>query len=95
MQTFNVAHLTDQGREINVIPLKDDYPTAPMRVRSFILQDLRAAVAKAGLTGPVAAIWNAGPERIGFIAPREWYDFFSNLDVYTVTRLSEYQITLG
>ena len=95
MPTFRVARITQHGRDILIVPLEGDFPSAPMRVKRTIQHDLQAAAIAAGFTGLVIPVWSIDPdETLLFLAPVEWYEFLQDFNIYTVARLAEDELII-
>ena len=95
MPKYKIAHITHQGRDILIVPLEGDFPSAPMRVKSAIQHDLQAAAITAGLTGVVVPVWSIDPdETLLFLAPAEWQEFLQDFNIYTVARLAEDELVI-
>jgi hypothetical protein len=95
MPTFRAARITHQGKDIIIVPLEGDFPSAPMRIKRRVHQDLQAAAIAAGFTGVVVPAWSIDPdETLLFLAPDEWREFLQDFNIYTVARLWEDELII-
>ena len=84
METYEVAHIREQGIDLIIIPVKPTFgakaPTQQRQICSF----LQRAASSAGLAGTVVPVWDSGSGRMGFWAPKKWHSFFKSIDLHFV-----------
>lgn len=83
MPHIKVAHLRQQGQDMIVVPLDDDFGQKPGNEQRNAIAELQIRSRRAGLKGTVVPVWDNGG-RMAFIAPQPWHPFFSSLDLSTV-----------
>jgi hypothetical protein len=76
MQTFDVAHIKEQGVDLIIIPLDRSFQYKPDSEKHQAIAALQTAASSAGLAGTVVPVWDAGAGRTAFIAPQNWHAFF-------------------
>jgi len=86
MPHFKVAHLRQQGQDMVIIPLDRSFGSKTSDDQQDIIADLQIHARAAGLAGTVVPVWDGGGGRMQFIAPRPWHPFFQSLDLSTVWR---------
>jgi hypothetical protein len=83
MPHLKIAHMRQQGQNMIIVPLDDDFGHKSNTDRQHAIRELQARSRSAGLAGTVVPVWNDGG-CMAFIAPRPWHPFFSSLDLPTV-----------
>lgn len=84
MQTFEVAHIREQGQDMVIVPLKSDFGLRSRETQNRFIHSLQVCARAAGLKGIVVPVWDAGQGRMAFIAPRPWHRFFSSISLESV-----------
>jgi hypothetical protein len=84
MTTFEVAHLREQGQDMIIVPVNKYFGHKSNSEQNNIRSVIQRYARSAGLAGTVVPVWDAGFGRMGFLAPREWYPFFSSLTLADV-----------
>ena len=85
MQTFDVAHIREQGVDLIVIPLDRSFGFKTSSEQNEISRALETYAHDAGLAGVVVTVWDSGGGRMAFLAPRGYHPFFSSLTMIDVT----------
>ena len=86
MPSVKVAHLREQGQDMIIVPLDHDFGSKTSSDQQSAIKGLQARAIGAGLRGRVVAVWDAGGGRMSFIAPQPWHPFFQGLNLPTVYR---------
>jgi hypothetical protein len=86
MADFDVAHLREQGQDMIIVPLKDEFQYKSDVDQHRVIAALQVCARAAGLAGTVVPVWDAGGGRMAFIAPRPWHPFFKSLRLQTVAQ---------
>jgi len=76
---FSVAHLHEQGADMIVVPLDDDFDLKLEAEKRQTTQTLQMYASSAGLRGTVVPVWRARNGAMSFIAPKPWHPFFGSL----------------
>jgi len=83
MPAFEIAHIREQGQDMIVVPLDDQFDHKPNATQQEIIHELQMRARGAGLAGTVVPVWEAGG-RTKFIAPRPWHPFFQSVSIQWV-----------
>lgn len=83
MPHLKIAHLRQQGQDMIIVPLDDNFGYKSDNEQHGAIAELQARSRNAGLAGTVVPVWEDGGH-MAFIAPRPWHPFFSSLDLQTV-----------
>lgn len=94
MQKFDVAHIHEQGVDLIIIPLDDEFEWKPDWQKHQIIAALQACAGSAGLRGTVVPVWNAN-SYMKFIAPPQWHLFFRGMDMSFVAMNINRELTCG
>jgi hypothetical protein len=81
---FEVAHLREQGQDMIIVPLDDDFDDKVDAEKHRTMDALQTYASSAGLRGTVVPVWMARSGRMSFIAPKPWHPFFSTLSMHAV-----------
>ena len=81
MPHYKVDHLREQGIDLIIIPLESRFGTIGNSEQAAEIQAFQLRVDAAGLSGTVVPVWDAGGNRMGFHAPRQWHPFFNSLSL--------------
>lgn len=81
MPRFKVAHVREQGIDLIIIPLDDDFGRKTQADQNSAIAELQARASSAGLAGRVVPAWDAGGGRMAFIAPPNWHPFFKSINL--------------
>jgi hypothetical protein len=84
MQTFKVAHINQQGVDLIIIPLDPSYALKTLQEQHAIRHNLQIRANAARLRGTVVPVWDAGFNRMGYLAPQNWHPFFDSIDLFWV-----------
>jgi hypothetical protein len=86
MPRYKVAHVKDQGVDLIIIPLESRFGALGNSEQNAQRGELQMRANAAGLAGTVVPVWDAGGNRMGFLAPSGYNPFFSSLALYQVQR---------
>jgi hypothetical protein len=81
MPNFKVAHIKEQGIDLIIIPLDDNFGRKTQTDQHAVIAELQMRASSAGLAGKVVPVWDAGGGRMAFIAPPNWHPFFKSIDL--------------
>lgn len=84
MPTIKVAHVKQQGVDLVIVPLDDEFGRKPERDRHAAIAELQTRSVSAGLKGTVVPVWDDGGGRMAFIAPQPWHPFFKSINLGSV-----------
>lgn len=76
MPRLKVAHLREQGQDMILVPVNDNFAHRSERDQAETLDQIQRVATSAGLRGSVAALWNGG-----FIGPRPWHPFLKSVNL--------------
>jgi len=87
MTTYKIAHIHEQGQDLIIIPLNDqfDYTTTDEQ-KSELAAHLQRCSTSARLKGHVVLVWPVGTQ-MKFLAPTPWHSFVGSLSLDAVYRL--------
>ena len=94
MTTFDVAHILEQGQNMIIVPMRNDYARKAEADQSSISVALQAAARSAGLAGQVVTVWDAGNGRMGFRGPKPWHGFLGSIGLNWVAANINKRITI-
>jgi hypothetical protein len=86
MPSYKVAHVKEQGVDLIIIPLERRFGSLGNSAQNTQKQELQMRANSAGLAGTVVPVWDAGSNRMGFLAPNGFHPFFSGLSLYQVQK---------
>lgn len=95
MPKFQVAHIREQGQQIIIVVVADDFHHRASIEQNEAWRAIQRCASGAGLAGTVALVWDAGGGRMGFLAPDAWQPFFRSLNLAVVARNINRQLTCG
>jgi hypothetical protein len=95
MVSFDVAHIREQGQDMIIVPMADDYGRRRASDQSAIETQLAIAARSAGLAGCIVTIWKASGGRMEFRAPRPWHPFFTSIDLNYIVANINRRITIN
>jgi hypothetical protein len=95
METFEVAHIQQQGVDLIIVPLKGSFGSKSKSEQETIVSQLQVCAASAGLVGTVVPVWDVGGGRMGFMAPPNWHQFFRSISLSFVARNINRKLTCG
>lgn len=78
MAKYKIAHLCEQGQDMIIVPLENNFHHATGADQQNTIDYLQACSIDAGLAGKVVPVWRHGG-RVYFIAPTPWHPFFKSL----------------
>ncbi len=79
MPTFHIAHIREQGQDMIIVPLAQDFGWKTQEEQSEIVDELQLRARSAGLAGHVVPVWDSGGGRMQFLAPHQWHTFFRSI----------------
>jgi hypothetical protein len=83
MPAFKVAHVREQGVDLVVVPLNEQFDHKTQSDQSAITDELQMRSRAAGLRGTVVTVWPVG-NRMKFIAPPSYHPFFRSIGLHWV-----------
>lgn len=84
MPNLKVAHLRQQGVDLIIAPLDNDFGRKTRQDQQEIVSEIQMRSRAAGFAGTVVPVWDNGAGRMTFIAPNNWHPFFSSLNLRAV-----------
>lgn len=84
METFEVAHINEQGQDIIIVVVTSSFGTFGRTEQNRLKNLLQVAANSAGLKGTVVPVWDGGLGRLAFLAPAPWLPFFRSLSLQDV-----------
>ena len=84
MPNLKVAHLRQQGVDLIIAPLDNEFGRKTRQDQQEIVSEIQMRSRAAGLAGTVVPVWDNGGGRMAFIAPNNWHTFFSSLNLRAV-----------
>ncbi len=94
MNKFKIAHLREQGQNMIIIPLENNFEYKTNNEQFEIVDSLQSYASSAGLAGTVVPVWQHG-RQMKFIAPQPWHPFFKSLTWNDVIRNLNKELTCG
>ena len=83
MATLRVAHISEQGQEMILVPLDDSFGQKTSEKQNAVSAEIQTVAAAAGLRGTVVIVWETGG-RFHFMGPREWHPFLRSLSMLQI-----------
>ena len=84
MPSVKVAHVRQQGVDLIIAPLDQDFGFKTPQDQREIVGEIQRRAGSAGLAGTVVPVWESGGGRMSFIAPQPWHSFFRSLSLRSV-----------
>ncbi len=84
MPKFQIAHIHEQGQDIIIVPLNDDFHYKTPEQKDAAVSELQMRSRAANLRGTVCVVWEDPSGRMMFIAPKPWHPFFQGLSMAAV-----------
>ena len=81
MPAYDVAHIREQGQDMIIVPMSRSFGYLPHQDQEEQTALLQACAANAGLAGTVVPVWDAGGDRMAFVAPIPWHPFLRGIDL--------------
>lgn len=81
MPRFKVAHIRQQGVDLIIVPLDDNFHYKTRNEQVAAKAELQARASNAGLAGAVVPVWETPDGRMAFDAPQNWHPFFKSIDL--------------
>lgn len=78
MTSFRVAHLHEQGNDMIIIPLGEEFGSKSPPEQEQTVGALRTAAKASGLRGVVIPIWPQ-EDKLRFLAPKIWHPYFKRM----------------
>lgn len=79
MPHFKVAYVREQAVDLIVVPVESSFGSKTAQDQHNIIEELQLRSRTAGLAGTVVPVWDAGGNRMAFVAPSSLHPFFNNL----------------
>jgi len=95
MNSFDVAHIYEQGGNLIIIPLESSFGAKGSTEQKKIIAKLQSCAASANLAGIVVPVWETGIGSMSFIAPMQWHSFFSSIDLTFIAQNINKNLTCG
>ena len=70
MPTLKVAHVRQQGVDLVIAPLENDFGHKTREDQQEIVSEIQMRSRSAGLAGTVVPVWDNRGGRMGFVAPQ-------------------------
>ena len=86
MPTYDIAHITDQGLDLIIVPLHANFQFRTLEEQKRAVAELQRAAGKAGWNSTVVPIWDSGGGRMGFLAPSHYHAFLRAIDLGFVAK---------
>lgn len=80
MTALKVAHIQEQGVDMIIVPVNDDFRFKPLSEQENVTLALQRVATGAGLRGTVVPVWNDSG-RMAFLAPLNWHTFFRSINL--------------
>ena len=81
---FKIAHVKEQGIDLVIVPVANDFEHKTESERSQVVELLQAKATSAGLVGAVVLVWDSGAGQMGFRAPPSYYAYFRSISLPVV-----------
>lgn len=94
METFEVAHIREQGVDLIIVPLAEAFDFKSVEEKRRITLALQVGARAAGLRGTVVPVWDSCG-RMAFLAPQGFHPFFRSIDLGFVLSNVNRQLTLS
>lgn len=86
MTTYKIAHIHEQGQDLIIIPLNDQFEHTTDEEKAGLELHLQRCATSAGLRGHVVLVWPVGAG-MKFLAPPAWHPFVRSLTLHAVHEL--------
>ena len=83
MPSIPVAHLTEHGQDMVIVIMDPRFVEASPSQQEATIEQLQTRANGCGLKGTIALVWDAG-ERMDYLVPQPWHDFFRSLTLEDV-----------
>ena len=93
--TFQVAHVREQGQDIVIVLVSSSFGQKSASEQNEVQRSIQACARAAQLKGTVVPVWDAGGQRMGFLAPMPWQTYFRSLSLAVVSRSINRALTCG
>ena len=80
MPSFDVAHIHEQGQDMLLFPLANDFGLKTQAQQNAVLAELQMRARSAGLAGQAAAVWES-QGRTWTLGPEPWRSFLGSIDL--------------
>ncbi|HEX4181379.1 MAG TPA: hypothetical protein VHY32_11365 [Caulobacteraceae bacterium] len=81
MTVLKVAHVREQGIDLIICPLDDEFARRPISAQQQAAAEIQRRSSAAGLAGTVVPVWRDPSGRMGFLAPTNWHAFFRSVSL--------------
>jgi hypothetical protein len=92
MPTLQVAHLREQGANIIIVPLSDEFEYRSVQEQNDARLEIQARAHAAGLAGAVTVVWKHGG-RMRFLSPQNQSSFYRSIGLDFIYRNINKEIT--
>lgn len=86
MTTYKIAHIHEQGQDLIIIPLSNQFEQTAEEEKARLAVYLQGCSSSAGLRGHVVLVWPAGSQ-MKFLAPPPWHPFIRSLTLPAIYRM--------
>lgn len=94
MSEWHIAHIREQGIDLIIVPLDDQFEYKPDDLKQELIDGLQLCAGSAGLAGKVVPVWLVGG-RMKFIAPPNWHPFFKSITWNRILQSRNKKLTCG
>jgi hypothetical protein len=94
MNTFKVAHIREQGIDLIIVPLSQDFQHKSDEEQQDTISALQVCASNAGLAGTVVPVWRHGASH-RFICPENWTPFFKTFTWNNIMSNINKELTCG
>ena len=81
MPTYDVAHITDRGLDLIIVPLHANFQFRTLDEQNRVVAAFQRAANDTGWRSTVVPIWDSGGGRMGFLAPSHYHAFLRDIDL--------------
>jgi hypothetical protein len=85
MPTFKIAHINQDNVDLIIVPLEASFGSKSSSDQRDAIIELQTRAQAAGLRGGVVPVWDAGLNRMAYIAPDNWKPFFNSINLQWVS----------
>ena len=83
---FAIAHVREQGVDMIIIPLDQEFGYKVRSDQSRIAVALQLCASNARLGGDVVLVWPTSGGGMGYLGPRNWSGFLRSIDMMWVAK---------
>lgn len=79
-ETYEVAHIHEQGQDLIIVVMSNTFSTASNQEQDVVHNTIQNCATSAGLIGTVCLVWEQGTT-FYFRAPDKWSQFFKSINM--------------